>query len=212
VKPRHYAPGNHAPALLRQLPWRGHPHHCATLCGMVSNNPRRTVPPTPVRPARRTVKEGRRSPQREGEQLRHARAKTTPRRQAGGIGHLRRHRPCATILVVSDAIPATASPSPTLWKRAVNGTLPRRQLYPRTAPRHGLESSHGWPPNKRPLHHHRTAPPHVKYVKLEQRSKLKTRRKRRKQTPSDEPTVSSVHSVGVVGTLHNRPNKVDTIG
>jgi hypothetical protein len=127
------------------------------LCDAVRHGqqqPRRTVPPTPVRPARRTVKEGRRSPQREGEQLRHARAKTTPRRQAGGIGHLRRHRPCATILVVSDAIPATASPSPTLWKRAVNGTLPRRQLYPRTAPRHGLESSHGWPPNKRPLHHH----------------------------------------------------------
>jgi hypothetical protein len=31
-------------------------------------------------------------------------------------------------------------------------------------------------------------------------------------TPSDEPTVSSVHSVGVVGTLRNRPNEVDTIG
>jgi hypothetical protein len=29
---------NHAPALLRQLPWRGYPRHCAMLCGMVSNN------------------------------------------------------------------------------------------------------------------------------------------------------------------------------
>jgi hypothetical protein len=27
------------PALLRQLPWRGHPRHYATLCNMVSNNP-----------------------------------------------------------------------------------------------------------------------------------------------------------------------------
>jgi hypothetical protein len=39
ANPRHYAPRNHAPALLRQLPWRGHPRHCATLCGVVSNNP-----------------------------------------------------------------------------------------------------------------------------------------------------------------------------
>jgi hypothetical protein len=56
---------------------------------------------------------------------------------------------------------------------------------------------------------------HVKYVKdvkLKQRSKLKTRRKGRKKTPSDEPTVPSVHSVGVVGTLRRRQNKVGTIG
>jgi hypothetical protein len=40
--------------------------------------PRGTVPPTPVWPARRTLEEERRSPRREGEQLRHARARTTP--------------------------------------------------------------------------------------------------------------------------------------
>jgi hypothetical protein len=38
---------------------------------------------------------------------------------------------------------------------------------------------------------------YVKYVKLKQRSKLKTRRKGRKKTSSDEPTVPSEHSVGV---------------
>jgi hypothetical protein len=39
---------------------------------------------------------------------------------------------------------------------------------------------------------------------LKQRPKLKTRRKGRKKTPSDEPTVPSVHSVGVIGTLRRR--------
>jgi hypothetical protein len=39
ANPHHYAPGNPAPALLRQLPWRGHPRHCVTPCGGVSNNP-----------------------------------------------------------------------------------------------------------------------------------------------------------------------------
>jgi hypothetical protein len=84
----------------------------------VQQQPRGNVPPTPVRPACRTLKEGRRSPRREGEQLRHARARTTPWRQAGGISHLRRHQPYATIPAVPDAIPdailATTSPSPTL--------------------------------------------------------------------------------------------------
>jgi hypothetical protein len=40
--------------------------------------PHGTVPPTPVRPARCTLKEAQLSPRREGEQLRHARARTTP--------------------------------------------------------------------------------------------------------------------------------------
>jgi hypothetical protein len=46
---------------------------------------------------------------------------------------------------------------------------------------------------------------------LKQRSKLKTRIKRRKKTPSDEKTVPSVHSVGVVGTLRRRKNEDDTV-
>jgi hypothetical protein len=47
ANPRHYVPGNHSPALLRQLQWRGHPRHCATLCGMVSNNPVALCHPLP---------------------------------------------------------------------------------------------------------------------------------------------------------------------
>jgi hypothetical protein len=47
ANPRHYAPGNHAPALLRQLPWQGHPRHCATLCGEVSNDPVALCHPLP---------------------------------------------------------------------------------------------------------------------------------------------------------------------
>jgi hypothetical protein len=42
---------------------------------------------------------------------------------------------------------------------------------------------------------------HVKYVKLKQRSKLKMRRKGRKKTLSDEPTVPSVQAS--VHLVHN---------
>jgi hypothetical protein len=51
------------------------------LCNVVrrgQQQPRGTVPPTPVRPTRRTLEKGRRNPRREDEQLRHARARTTP--------------------------------------------------------------------------------------------------------------------------------------
>jgi hypothetical protein len=72
-----------------------------------------TVPPTLVRPTRRTLEKGRQIPQRGDERLLHAR--TGLRRDVRPVGgHLRRHRPCATI-------PATASPSPTLWERAATG-------------------------------------------------------------------------------------------
>jgi hypothetical protein len=37
-------------------------------------------------------------------------------------------------------------------------------------------------------------------------------RKGRKLTPSDEPTVASVHSVGVLGTPHSKQNKDVTVG
>jgi hypothetical protein len=53
VNPRHHAPENHAPALLRQLPWRGHPRHCVTLCGVVSNRPAALYHPLPY--GRRTT-------------------------------------------------------------------------------------------------------------------------------------------------------------
>jgi hypothetical protein len=44
---------NHALALLRQLPWRSRPHHCALLCGGVSNNPVALCHPLPY--GRRTA-------------------------------------------------------------------------------------------------------------------------------------------------------------
>jgi hypothetical protein len=47
ANPRHYTPGNHALALLRQLPWRGHPCHCAMLCGVVSKRPAALYHPLP---------------------------------------------------------------------------------------------------------------------------------------------------------------------
>jgi hypothetical protein len=47
ANPRHYAPWNHASALLRQLPWHSHPRHCATLCCVVSNNPVALCHPLP---------------------------------------------------------------------------------------------------------------------------------------------------------------------
>jgi hypothetical protein len=53
VNPRHYAPGNHDLALLHQLPWRGHPRHCATLCSVVSNRPAAPYHPLPY--GRRTA-------------------------------------------------------------------------------------------------------------------------------------------------------------
>jgi hypothetical protein len=53
ANPGHYTPGNHAPALLCQLPWRSHPRHCATLCGVVSNRPAALYHPLPY--GRRTA-------------------------------------------------------------------------------------------------------------------------------------------------------------
>jgi hypothetical protein len=58
AEPRHHAPGNHAPALFRQLP-RGNPS--LPLWGTVRHGqcqPRGTVPPTPVRLTRRALEGG----------------------------------------------------------------------------------------------------------------------------------------------------------
>jgi hypothetical protein len=57
-EPRHHAPGNHAPALFRQLP-RGNPS--PPLWGTVRHGPcqlRGTVPPTPVRLTCRALEGG----------------------------------------------------------------------------------------------------------------------------------------------------------
>jgi hypothetical protein len=128
------------------------------LCDAVRHGqqqPRGTVPPIPVQPARRTLEEGQRSPRREDEQLRHAHARTTPWRRADGTGHLHRHWPCATIPAVPNAIPATVSPSLTLWKRAATGRRHANYCTPVRPRVNGtLEPSHGRSPNKRPLHRH----------------------------------------------------------
>jgi hypothetical protein len=54
-----------------------------------------------------------------------------------------------------NAIPATASQSPTLWKRAVTGCRHASYCTPIRPHVNGtLESSHGRSPNRRPLHRH----------------------------------------------------------
>jgi hypothetical protein len=68
ANPRHAGPltppGNHIPALFRRPPALcGHLRHCTTLCGKASVNCD-TVPPAPVRPARRTLERGRRNPRK----------------------------------------------------------------------------------------------------------------------------------------------------
>jgi hypothetical protein len=113
-------PGNHAPALLHQLPWRSHPRHCATLCGGVSNRPAALYHPLPY--GRRTTpsKEGcgtlegkthdYSSPARDGA-LTSGQWERSPLLPSTLCDHPR-HR---------DAIPATASPYPMLWKHAATG-------------------------------------------------------------------------------------------
>jgi hypothetical protein len=82
--------------------------------------PRGTVPPTPVRPTCCTLEEGRQSPQREDEQLLHAR--TRLRRDVKPVG---RSPPLPSALCDHprhrDAIPTTTPTSPMLWERAVTG-------------------------------------------------------------------------------------------
>jgi hypothetical protein len=120
ANPRHYAPGNHAPALLRQLPWRGHPRHCATLCGVVSNRLAALYHPLPYgrRPAP-SKKDGGTlegathdysAPARDGA-VTSGQWERSPSSPSSLCDHPR-HR---------DAIPAIASPYPTLWKHATTG-------------------------------------------------------------------------------------------
>jgi hypothetical protein len=120
MNPRHYAPGNHAPALLRQLPWRGHPRHCSTLCGGVSNNPMALCHPLPY--GRRAAPSKKDDGALEGKTSDYsalAQDCAVTSSQWGwsppspsALCDYPRHR---------DAIPATAPTSPTLWKRAVTG-------------------------------------------------------------------------------------------
>jgi hypothetical protein len=123
------------------------------LCDVVwhgQQQPRGTVPPTPVQPTRRTLEKGRRSRRREDERLLHAR--TGLRRDVRpvgavtsiAIGPVRPSPPsqchpdhCTNI---RDAMEACGDRTPRLLlclvRPHVNGTL---------------ESSHGRPSNRRPL-------------------------------------------------------------
>jgi hypothetical protein len=94
------------------------------LCDAVRHGqqqPRGTVPPTPVRPTRRTLEKRRRSP--EGKANDYAAPAQGQRRDVGpagpvtsvAIGPVRPSPPSP------NTIPATVSPSPTLWERAVTG-------------------------------------------------------------------------------------------
>jgi hypothetical protein len=120
VNPCNNTPGNHAPALLRRLPWRGHPRRCATLCGMVSNNPVALCHPLPY--GRRTAPSKKDNRALEGETYDYS----TPAQDCTVMSGQRERSPPSPSALCDhprhrDAIPATASPSPTLWKRAVTG-------------------------------------------------------------------------------------------
>jgi hypothetical protein len=120
VNPRHYALGNHAPALLRKLPWRGHPRHCATLCGVVSNRPaalyhplsygRRTAPLKRDGGALDGMTNNYSAPAQD-DAMTSGQWEWSPPSPSALCDHSRHH----------DAIPATAPPYPTLWKHAAAG-------------------------------------------------------------------------------------------
>jgi hypothetical protein len=125
VEPRHHAPGNHAPALFRQLPrgnpspplWRTMQHGQCQL--------RDTVPSTPVRLTHRTVEGGAVAPSDPSLVILQGQTMTSGRRE-------RHPRPCS-------ATPSTAATTPALlntrgWDAATPATVPRtdhRQRPPR---------------------------------------------------------------------------------
>jgi hypothetical protein len=127
------------------------------LCSAVwrgQQQPRGTVPPTPVRPMHRTLKQGRRSPRWEDEQLLCAR--TGLRRDVKpvgavttvAIGPVRRSPP-------SRRHPGHCTNIPDVVGACGDKTPPRRLLCPvRPHVNDALESSRGRPSNRRPLRCH----------------------------------------------------------
>jgi hypothetical protein len=154
TNPCHDALGNHTPALLRQFPRRGHPRHCATLCGMAGDNPvtlyclhsygRHAAPSrkdsgalegktkdyaVPAQGQRHDVGPAGRSPPLPSALRDH------PRRPQHYPGHC---------IIIPDTAGACGDRTP-----------PRRLLcLVRPHVNDTLESSHERPPNMRPLRHH----------------------------------------------------------
>jgi hypothetical protein len=96
------------------------PRHCATLCGVVSNNPVALCHPLPYgRRAAPSKKDGRAL---EGETYDYS---TPAQDYAVTSDQWERSPPSPSALCDHphhrDAIPATTSPPPTLWKRATTG-------------------------------------------------------------------------------------------
>jgi hypothetical protein len=116
AEPRHHAPGNHAPALFRQLP-RGNPS--PLLWGTVRRGQcqlRDTVLPTPVRLTRRALKGGPAAPSNPSLVNLQGQTMTSGRRE-------RHPRPCS-------ATPGTAATTPALLStRGRDATTPATVPY-----------------------------------------------------------------------------------
>jgi hypothetical protein len=127
------------------------------LCDAVwhgQQQPRGIVPPTLVRPTRRTLEKGRRSPRREGERLLHAR--TGLRRDVRPVGAVT----SVAIGPVRPSPPSRRHPGhcitiPDVVEACGDRTPPRRLLcLVRPHVNDTLESSRGRPSNRRPLRRH----------------------------------------------------------
>jgi hypothetical protein len=154
VNPCHDAPGNHAPALLRRLPRRDHPCRCATLCSMASNNPVALCHPLPYdRRAAPSKKDGGALEGKTNDYSTPAQDYAVTSGPVGAvtsvaIGPVRPSPPSRRHLghciTIPDAVEACGERTPPRWllclvRPHVNGTL---------------ESSRGWPSNRRPLRRH----------------------------------------------------------
>jgi hypothetical protein len=174
---RHYAHGNHAPALLRQLPWRGYPRHCATLCGMVSNNPVALCHPLPY--GRRAAPSRKDSGALEGKMN----CYTTPMQEQCRDARLAGSVTSVAISPVRPSPPPRRHPGhciaiPDAVEACGDRTPPRQLLYPRTAShqqhprvltRAVAEQENATPPPSKPLlGAHRTrhdAPPEARFAR-----------------------------------------------